>query len=78
MKVYVELTNAYYDMNNPEHRMILRQHLNEAGFFNHQEHKGYWSLLEQSSATPEEAESMFKSIKLYQFSLMPKRPEEIN
>ena len=65
MQFYVEMLNSIYEMNQPESRMMLRQDLQQVGFFDYKENEIYWKLLEKSKVDPPEAEDFAKAVHLY-------------
>lgn len=74
MKFYVELLDSAYEMNIPEERMRLRADLFAFGFFEYNEHKMYWKLLEQSEVGPDLAIDFAKAVQLFNEVKLRKRP----
>lgn len=65
MRIFLELTGCEYDMNYPEARKLLADHLEERGFFKYPENLSFRELLDSPKATGEQAKAFFDSIKIF-------------
>jgi len=67
MNFYLMTTNCEYDMNNPNGRATLRQHLMQQGFFEYPENKPLWGVFDLPKADGEIAKTIHQAMTLFDY-----------